>query len=322
MLRTSIRTLPGLGLAVTLLVAACGGGAASTPTPAPPTAGPTTAATTSATTGPAATNVSTGEPGLNALAEVPAGSTIEVAWTGPNANGDFVTLVKAGTAEWTNEDYFYTTEGSPANLSAPSTAGAYELWYVSGADRSILARRNITLMPFTGSLLAPESVMANTEFEVAWNGPGGTGDYLTIVKAGAERWTNEDYFYTTEGSPSKLLAPLEAGAYEIWYVIGSDSAVQARRPITVTPATATIAPPNEVDRGSTFQVPWTGPNGPGDFLTIVAVGAPNTAYLNYMYTTTPSPASLVAPAEGGAYEVRYVTGQGNLVLAAKPILVK
>ena len=120
------------------------------------------------------------------------------------------------------------------------------------------------------SLIALDSVQAGVELEVTWTGPNATGDYVTIVTAGTAAWTNEDYFYTTEGSPSKLLAPVEAGAYELWYVIGSDSTIQARRPITVTAATATLEGPKDVARGGSIEVTWTGPNGPGDYVTILA----------------------------------------------------
>jgi Ca-activated chloride channel family protein len=245
---------------------------------------------------------------------------LAVAWTGPSAEGDYVTIVAAGATEWTNEDYFYTLEGSPSNLTTPSVPGGYELWYVSGEDESILARKSITITAFQGDLLAPDEVVGNTTFEVAWNGPDGPGDYVTIVPADAERWTNEDYFYTTEGSPSTLTAPLAAGAYEIWYVIGSDDTIQARRPITVTETSASLDAPRNVDRGETFEVTWTGPDGPGDFVTIVPVGSPDAAYLSYFYTYAGPTGTLTAPDEAGNYEVRYVAGT-DVVIESVPIVV-
>jgi Ca-activated chloride channel family protein len=245
-----------------------------------------------------------------------------VSWTGPNGPGDYVTIVTAGTTAWTDEDYFYTTEGNPARLIVPSVAGVYELWYISGADKTILARRALTVTPFTGDLSGPADVMANTEFQVAWNGPNGTGDYVTIVKAGTTAWTNEDYFYTSEGSPGKLLAPLEAGAYELWYVIGSDRTIQARSPITVTEAVVTLVAPETVDAGASIEVTWTGPNGPGDFVTIVPKGAPEATYTVYFYTRDGNPGTLPAPSEPGDYEIRYLPGQVYVPLASVPIKVK
>ena len=82
---------------------------------------------------------------------------------------------------------------------------------------------------------------ANKEFDVAWTGPNGPGDYVTIVKLGAEKWTNEDYFNTSGGPSQKLLAPVEAGSYELWYVTGTDSVIQVRRPIAVTATSATLS---------------------------------------------------------------------------------
>ena len=80
------------------------------------------------------------EPSLSAAAEAQSGAEIQVAWTGPNAQGDYVMIVKVGTTAWTNEDYFNTNSGSPNQLLAPTEPGAYELWYVSGADKSVLVR--------------------------------------------------------------------------------------------------------------------------------------------------------------------------------------
>jgi len=309
-------------LGIALLVAACGGGGApATPTAAPATPVPATAPP-AATPAPVATNVSTGDPSVKAAAQVAVGVSFDVEWTGPNAEGDYVTIVKAGATKWTNEPYFYTnTAPSPGKLTAPGTAGAYELWYVNGADDAVLARSNITVSAFAGALDGPDSVAGGTVFEVSWTGPNGPGDYVTIVKAGAAKWTNEDYFYTTVGPKGTLQAPLEAGAYELMYVSGAGDTIQLRVPITVTAFSASVDGPGEVAKGGNVTIAWTGPNGPGDFITITAAGAPDAAYLNYCYTTVPSPCVIEAPDSAGAYEVRYVTA-ANVVLAREPLLVK
>lgn len=321
--RTSSRALLGTALSLVVLVAACGGGGTATPTPAAPTTAVTEAPSAGpATAGPTATNPSTGTPGLDAPAEVQAGTEFEVTWTGPNAQGDYVTIVKLGATEWTNEDYFNTTGGSPQKLAASSVAGDYEIWYVSGADKKILVRRAIKILPFSGSLDAPASVEANKEFDVAWTGPNGPGDYVTIVKLGATQWTNEDYFNASGGSPQKLLAPIEPGSYELWYVIGADRTIQVRRPITVTATTATVTAPEQVAKGAKFQVAWTGPNGPGDYVTIVKVGSAPSAYLSYFNASSGTPGTLTAPDEAGDYEVWYVAAQGPTVLAHVAIKVR
>jgi Ca-activated chloride channel homolog len=320
MVRTSHRTLPA-GLALGVLLAACGGGTPS-PTLPPPTGGPTAPPSSAPESLPAATSPSTGAPSLTAADEVQAGSEFEIAWTGPNAQGDYVTIVKAGTAAWTNEDYFNASSGSPGRLLAPTEPGAYELWYVSGADKSVLVRRPISILAFVGSLDAAAAVQANTEFDVTWAGPSGPGDYVTIVKAGATQWTDERYFNATGASPQKLLAPVEPGAYELWYVTGTDRVIQVRRPITVTPTSATLDGPDDVAHGAQLQVAWTGPNGPADYITIVPLGSPEGTYLSYADTTNGSPVTLTAPDAGGNYELWYVVGQDRTILARVPIVVK
>jgi Ca-activated chloride channel family protein len=258
---------------------------------------------------------------IEAPDSVEGGEPFEVEWTGPDGEGDYVTLVAEGAEAWTNEPYFYTATGSPGNLTAPTTAGDYELWYVVGSDESIAVRLPITVTPFEGDLGAPDTVGSGTTFEVAWNGPDGPGDYVTIVPVGAERWTNESYFYTTVGSPGTLTAPNEAGDYEIWYVPGADTAPTARRPIEVTQSEVTLDAPASIGKGAEFEVTWTGPNGPGDYVTITAVGAPPNAYLSYAYTNTGPTIKLTAPAESGSFEVRYVTGRVATVLATSPLQV-
>jgi len=269
----------------------------------------------------ASRNVGTGEASLEAPDEVEGGADFEVSWTGPDGQGDYITVVAEGTTEWTNEPYFYTANGPTGTLVASTTDGDYEIWYVTGGDEEILARRPITVTPFEGALIAPAEVEANTVFEVSWNGPDGPGDYVTIVAEGADRWTNESYFYTANGPTGELTAPIEDGAHEIWYVAGSDDTVFATRPITVTPYHITLEAPTAVDAGAEFDVEWTGPDGPGDYITIVPAGSPEGTYFSYAYTAAGSPATITAGTETGDYEVRYIAGTGD-TLASFDIVVR
>lgn len=52
---------------------------------------------------------------------------------------------------------------------------------------------------------------------------------------------------------------------------------------------------------------WTGPNGPSDYITIVAAGSPVGTYNSYAYTSTGSIVTLTAPAEPGDYEIWYAS---------------
>ncbi len=212
------------GIATIVLLSACGGSGQASPTPtvaasAAASSGASAAASAAATP----TQGPTGPASLDAAQEVAAGAKFEVTWTGPRAQGDYITIVAATATKWTDEPWFYTAGAtSPGSLVAPVKDGAYAIWYVSGADDTILARRAIRVTPFSGNLGGPEEVEAGSTFQVAWNGPNGPQDYVTIVKVGTAKWTNESYFYTANGNPGNLVAPLEAGAYELRYAAGSD----------------------------------------------------------------------------------------------------
>lgn len=305
-----------------VLAAACTS-VAPTASPSPsPTAAPSPSPTVAPVVTPTAspTAAPTGPVTLDAPDEISAGLPFQVTWTGPDAEGDFITLVAAGAERWTNEQYFYTTEGSPGDLVAPTTTGDYELWYVKGADDSVTARRPITVTDFVGTLSAADSVTAGTIFEVEWTGPNAPGDYVTIVAEGTERWSNEDYFYTTEGTPAELIAPVKTGSYELWYVTGTD-AIMLRRPIAVTAFTVTLDAPDSVDGGAQFEVSWTGPDGPQDYITIVAAGSAPGTYGSYAYTSTGNPVTLTAPETAGPYEIRYQSDREDGVFGSIPIVV-
>lgn len=313
------------GLIVALLVAGCG----STPAPAAATPSPTAAPTATAVATPilvatptASPPPATGPAAIDAPAEVPAGANFTATWTGPNGQGDYVTLVTAGTQKWTNEPYFYTRNGPSGTLFASTVSGAYELLYITGEPETILARRPITIKPFAATVGGPDSVAGGTTFQATWTGPNGPGDYVTIVKADAERWTDESYFYTSGGSPGDLIAPLEAGAYELWYVAGNERKTMVRRPITVAPVQITLAAPPVVAPNSSFKVTWTGPNGPSDYITIVAAGSVEGSYTSYAYTSTGSPVTLTAPAGPGNYEIWYASDRVKGTFKSIPIVVR
>lgn len=312
------------GVATIVLLSACGSsGQASS---APSQSASASASTSASASAPAATPSvgPTGPANLDAPQEVAAGAKFEINWTGPRGQGDYITMVAAGATKWTNEPYFYTTGASPGTLTAPVVEGPYALWYVSGADDTILARRAIRVTPFVGDLGGPEEVMAGSMFEVAWNGPNGPGDYVTIVKAGAAKWTNESYFYTADANPGKLVAPIEAGSYELWYVTGAGASTEATRPITVTPYVVTLDAPAQVAKGAAFDVTWTGPNGPSDYLTIVLAGSAPGTYGDYQYTQNfvGKPLPLKAPTTAGTYEIRYQSDRvTNVVFGSRPITV-
>jgi len=259
---------------------------------------------------------------VSAPAEVAAGAPFEVVWSGPSHGGDYLTVVPAGAPEATYLSYAYTDRGNPATLTAPIGAGAYEVRYVTGQSQRTAASVPLIVTAASVGVSAPAEVGAGTPFEVNWSGPANAGDYLTIVPAGAPEGTYLSYAYTDRGSPATLTAPIDPGAHEVRYVSGQGDRTLASAPIVVAPARIALTVPAEVAPGASFDVAWDGPDGSGDYLTIVPEGAAEGSYLSYAYTDRGSPATLTAPAEAGRYEVRYVSGQGDRTLASAPIEVR
>ena len=72
----------------------------------------------------------------------------------------------------------------------------------------------------------------------------------------------------------------------------------------------------------TFEVRWSGPDNPGDYISLVRSGALATAFDAYARTSGGSPATLTAPVTPGEdYELRYVSAASSTVLASAPIRV-
>ena len=103
---------------------------------------------------------------------------------------------------------------------------------------------------------------------------------------------------------------------------GQGGKVLARRPITIVEAKISLKAPAEAAPASTVQLEWMGPSNPGDYFTIAPKLAKDGVAPTSVYTTHGSPAKLTMPKDPGAYEIRYMSGQGNLALARTEIEVK
>jgi Ca-activated chloride channel homolog len=249
----------------------------------------------------------------------PAGSKVSVQWTGPDRDGDFVTVVAKGDVPTAYNSYAYTKAGNPASLSLPAFAGDYEVRYVLGRPSRVLAAVPYTVTPANATVEAPAKVSAGAAFPITWTGPNAHGDWLTIIAPDAAASEYASYVDAGNPSPATLNAPLAPGNYELRYVAAGVN-VLVRKPISVKAVAASITGPASVAAGSAFQIEWQGPNNRSDWLTIIAPAAAPSVYASYVDAINGSPARLNAPLEPGAYELRYVAG-GREVLARTPIMV-
>jgi Ca-activated chloride channel homolog len=103
-------------------------------------------------------------------------------------------------------------------LEAPDTVPA-------GTDYSV---------HWKGAPVAGDAVFAGSTFHVAWTGPNGPKDYVTLVKPDAEAGDYGDYVYTRDGKELAFTAPSDPGAYELRYQSDrTEIGVLGRRPLTV-----------------------------------------------------------------------------------------
>lgn len=173
---------------------------------------------------------------VSAPAQVNAGASFPVKWQGPNNPQDFITIVKAGSPDREYKQYEYANKGNPVQLRAPDEPGQYEVRYLTGQTYATVASTKITVGGVTASVQGPAEAVAGSTFNVSWKGPNNANDYITIVPKGAKEGTSAHYEYTVRGNPAKLLAPLDAGEYELWYATGQSHATLAKTNIRVTPA--------------------------------------------------------------------------------------
>ncbi len=261
---------------------------------------------------------------VSAPAEIPAGSTFTVEWTGPVNPQDYITIVEVGAPEGKYNDYARVkADGKPVEITAPDALGQYEVRYVVQQSGRTLASQAVTLTSIDATLIVPPEVPAGSSFTVEWTGPANPQDYITIVEAGAPEGTYNDYARVkADGKPVQITAPDALGQYEVRYVVQQSSRTLASVPITLAAVSANLHVTGAIVPGGRFTVEWAGPANPQDYITIVPAGAAEGAYTDYARVSADgSPVELKAPDEAGDYEVRYVINQSGRTLSSLPVQV-
>ena len=255
---------------------------------------------------------------LDVPATAAAGASLPVAWTGPDYKGDYITVSRPDDNGY--ETYTYTREGTPLNLTIPADPGTYEVRYVMSQDKTVLASQTIDVTSVMATLTAPSEARAGAVVLIDWDGPGYDGDFVSVADPDMADRKYHHYTYTREGSPLILKMPADPGVYEIRYVAASGGAsVVGTRDITLTAVTATLDAADRVPAGAVLGVEWQGPDFGGDYISLAREGAPDDTHEVYRYTRDDSPMVLKLPEGPGRYELRYVVGQGDRVIARKPV---
>jgi len=263
---------------------------------------------------------------LEAVETITIGSTVDVAWTGPNNPGDFITIVAPTAAKTEYRDYSTTDRGTPAKVRVPDRPGTYEVRYVTGQENEVLARRTVVALGARVELVAQDHAPAGARIPVKWTGaPNNQGDFITVVRPDADKGAYTNYFGTKDVDPetATLVLPPEPGLYEIRYVTAQTNEILARRPVIASATSATLDAPASAPAGARIKVAWTGPDNEGDFITVVSRDAPKGEYTHYFNPKglNPDDGSLLLPTRAGTYEIRYVVGGSNETLVKRSITV-
>ncbi len=260
-----------------------------------------------------------GEATLTFAPTILAGADVSIQWTGPGNKEDYLTIVKPDAPASAYDNYTMTDRGNPATLTSPVEAGAYEIRYVTGQSKTVLARAPLDVTPAGATLKAPDSAYIGAQIRVEWIGPNHKGDYITLVPAGTAEGRSGNYAYTERGSPLEVKAPVEDGLAELRYQTGQDNKVLTRRPIRLTVPTITLDAAAEIVEGGDVSISWSGPSNRGDYITVVPKNLPDGRSLSNNDVSRGSPLRVQAPMGAGAGEIRYMTAQGARVIARRDI---
>ena len=265
------------------------------------------------------------EPGTAVLkgpASVPVGSAFTVQWTGPDSRNDYIAIAEKGSKALSYKDYTYTQKGNPAAFTAPGEVGDYELRYVHGHSSKVIGRTNIKVTPVQATVQAPGEADVAVVFEVKWQGPDYQSDYIAIARSDQRVGSQISYTYTRRGNPLKLQAPSDPGTYEVRYILGRSNKLLAKTTIEIKAVTASVQAAASANVASEFEVSWQGPGNKSDYIAIARPDQKPGSQISYTYTKKGSPLKVWAPSDPGTYEVRYILGRGNKLLARTTIEIK
>jgi hypothetical protein len=171
------------------------------------------------------------------------------------------------------------------------------------------------------SITAPPTAVAGSTIVLRAVGSGNPRDFVTVVAKGTAEGKYGEYVYVEAGD-LRLPVPAAAGDYELRLCeAASPYKTMFAAPIRITSANATVSAPATVAAGASFEVKWTGPNNERDYIAVGETTPGGRLYLDYKYSRDGSPLKLAAPEKPGSYEVRYILGAGDTVIARQAIAV-
>lgn len=258
---------------------------------------------------------------IDAPDSVPAGAKVTITARGPVGKGHWVGFAPKGSPITAYLQYGRPTAAvSEIELMPPAEPGEYELRYVLNERERIIASRPITVTASAASVSGPASVMAGDTITIKASGPEGSGHWIGFAPAGSDAGSYRDYMRPqgaiTEGT---LMAPTEAGEYELRYVLNEREKVIASQPIKVTQAVAKLDAPASMAVREEIAVRFEGPRHARHWIGFVKRGTLD--YLNYADVPLEGDTvTLRAPDDAGEYDIVFVIDK--TAIARNPVVVR
>tara|TARA_R110000823_G_scaffold210224_12_gene340540 strand:+ start:7821 stop:9731 length:1911 start_codon:yes stop_codon:yes gene_type:complete len=253
---------------------------------------------------------------LQAAASVQANGHLEVSFTGPRNNGDYLQFTdNSGVPVRGLYAYVGNAKGNTLRLRAPADAGSYAVAYFTG--KQPIGSVAVQVTGVEALLNVPDTVTEGAHFPVGWQGPDNSGDMLRVRDA--DGVATGSYGYTGNNPDTmQLRAPEEPGSYQVVYLTADR--VIGTAAFTVVPAGAVLDAPAEVAGAERFEVAWEGPGNSGDTVQLIDPRLDDDVAYAYLDARRGATVMLLAPSEPGDYTLRYIT-HGGRTLASRPVTV-
>ncbi|SDU13126.1 vWA domain-containing protein [Halopseudomonas salegens] len=250
-----------------------------------------------------------------------AGSSFDLEWSESINRRDMVAIVPAGADEGERGTWTRVGSAMSTSLVAPAETGMYELRYILDEGRSTQARAAIEVTAPVVDISGPQSAVAGSSFDLEWSESINRRDMVAIVPAGADEGERGTWTRVGSATSTSLVAPAETGMYELRYILDEGRSTQARAAIEVTAPVVDISGPESAVAGASFDLEWSESINRRDMVAIVPAGADEGERGTWTRVGSATATNLVAPAEPGMYELRYILDKGRSTVASAPVEV-
>lgn len=151
-----------------------------------------------------------------------AGTELEVNWSGPNGSGDLIGIYGLNQqGQMTLVSYAKVNKETPLTVLAPDFAGDYQIRYVTGQSKRILAEAPLEVTEVEGTVSTVKWIKSGQEFQVNYSGPRNKLDVIALLDYSNPKVPTR-IAYKPVGPTNFVTfkAPAKPGVYEVRYLMG------------------------------------------------------------------------------------------------------